>query len=115
MPHPDRNRPTTDSAAGAGTALGAMIEAALSALRADLPRALAGEAEAVHRMRSALRRLRALLRAARPVLPASVAGQARSLQRLGRALGPARDWDVFLDETLPRAAAEGLAPIALGA
>ena len=99
----------------AGRALRHLIGAGLDDLRADLPRALAGEAEAVHRMRSALRRLRAILRAFRPALPASVAPRERALRRLGQVLGPPRDWDVFLDETLPRAAADGVAPIALAA
>jgi len=107
--------PATPPDLPAGRALRHLIGAHLDELRADLPRALAGEAEAVHRMRSALRRLRAILRAFRPVLPASVAPRERALRRLGQVLGPARDWDVFLDETLPLAAADGVPPIALAA
>ena len=112
---PDAPAPGTPHDIPAGRALRHLIGAHLDELRADLPRALAGEAEAVHRMRSALRRLRAILRAFRPVLPASVAPRERALRRLGQVLGPARDWDVFLDETLPLAAADGVPPIALAA
>ncbi len=112
---PDAPAPGTPHDLPAGRALRHLIGAHLDELRADLPRALAGEAEAVHRMRSALRRLRAILRAFRPVLPASVAPRERALRRLGQVLGPARDWDVFLDETLPLAAADGVPPIALAA
>ncbi|MGC8476206.1 MAG: CHAD domain-containing protein [Acetobacteraceae bacterium] len=99
----------------AGAALHQLLAAAVAELRADLPLALAGEAEAVHRMRATLRRMRAVLALFAPVLPIAAAPRARTLRRLGRALGPARDWDVLVEETLPRAEAAGMAPITLAA
>jgi inorganic triphosphatase YgiF len=58
--------------------------------------------EGVHQMRVALRRLRSIERVFRPYLKsdefASLAQRAKSF---AGALGPARDWDVFIGETLP--------------
>ncbi len=99
----------------AGVALLALMQAGVAALRTDLPLALAGEAEAVHRMRTAVRRMRSGLALFAPVLPATATARSRALRSLGKALGPARDWDVFLEETLPAAAADGLSPVALAA
>ena len=101
----------------------------VAGLQADRTAALAGDAEAVHRMRITLRRMRAALRAFRPLLPgepldharpsaweahtrpapraravAGLAARDARLRALGNALGPARDWDVFLEETLVAAA-----------
>lgn len=65
----------------------------------------------VHQSRVALRRLRSLLPILRPLLPEpmseSLAYHARTL---AAALGPARDWDVFVTESVPpvRAAADDL-------
>lgn len=51
----------------------------------------------LHKLRVAIRRLRALLRAARPLLTDGHAESLRGeLRELGRAVGPARDADVFL-------------------
>lgn len=63
------------------------------------PAAEAGHSpEGVHQMRVAMRRMRSLLRAFRPACdgPALRAFDAR-LKELAALLGPARDWDVFLD------------------
>lgn len=55
------------------------------------------EPEALHKLRVAVRRLRALLRAARPFLADERAEHLRAeLRELGGALGSARDADVFL-------------------
>ena len=106
----------------------------VAALQADRAAALAGDAEAVHRMRIAVRRMRAALRAFRPLLrgesldharpsaweaharpapparaAAGLAARDARLRALGNTLGPARDWDVFLEETLV-AAAKDLPP-----
>lgn len=57
--------------------------------------------EGVHQARVAVRRARALLTAYRPLLKS--ARRSKLAKRLGWlqvALGPARDWDVFLTETL---------------
>jgi triphosphatase len=60
------------------------------------------EPNAVHQMRVAVRRLRALLGAFRPVLPKAQRKRvAADLKRFQKCLGPARDLDVFLDDVLP--------------
>lgn len=56
--------------------------------------------EAVHQARVTLRRLRALMLAFRPILRDSEDVLKPLLARLKAVLGPARDWDVFLSETL---------------
>ncbi|MEW6591259.1 MAG: CYTH and CHAD domain-containing protein [Pseudomonadota bacterium] len=63
------------------------------------PKAI-NDIEYVHQARVALRRLRAALRQFRRVcaLPDELAA---GLRALAAALGPARDWDVLLTETLP--------------
>ena len=69
---------------------------------------LAGEdPEYLHQMRVALRRLRSAFSVFAPALPAeTTAPVAAELKWLGAALGPARDWDVFVTETLPPVHAE---------
>ena len=114
-PSPAPPRLHLPAALSAGAALHQFLAGGVAQLRADLPLALAGEAEAVHRMRATLRRMRAVLALFDPVLPKTAAARARALRRLGRAMGPARDWDVLLDETLPRAEAAGLPAITLAA
>lgn len=91
----------------------AQFQANLPGVMVDLPgpQAQAGEGanvkpkpindiEYVHQARVALRRLRAALRLYRGVceLPPELMA---SLRALAAALGPARDWDVLCDETLP--------------
>lgn len=62
------------------------------------------EPEHLHQMRVALRRARSALVAFSRVIPKSLtAPVGKELERLADALGPARDWDVFLAETLPPA------------
>lgn len=60
-----------------------------------------GSPQALHQLRVSVRRLRALFKIHEPLLPAGTyswfAGELRWLQQ---ELGPAREWDVFLDETL---------------
>jgi triphosphatase len=58
--------------------------------------------EPVHQMRVAVRRARSAF-ALFPALPDNPAhaSAALGLKRLGRMLGPARDWDVFMTETAP--------------
>jgi triphosphatase len=55
--------------------------------------------EPVHLMRVAVRRARSALTLF-PV-PADSVAASEGLKRLGRMLGPARDWDVFMTETAP--------------
>lgn len=72
--------------------------------------------EGVHQMRVALRRLRSAL----SVLKREVASPAfepigREAKRLGHVLGPARNWDVFITQTVPDIEAEGLGDAGLPA
>lgn len=60
------------------------------------------DTEFVHQARVALRRLRSAIKLFAPVLPAEfVAAYGQTWQTLASALGEARNWDVFLSETLP--------------
>ncbi len=60
-----------------------------------------GDPEGVHQMRVALRRLRALVPLFEDVIAPNVRDYLRTeLRWLQRELGPARDWDVFVEETL---------------
>lgn len=81
------------------------FQAQADAIREHAPKvAPDADAEELHKLRVAVRRLRALLRAARTLIEDARAEALRAdLGELGRALGPARDADVFLaylrDET----------------
>ncbi|MCB4360814.1 CYTH and CHAD domain-containing protein [Quatrionicoccus australiensis] len=58
--------------------------------------------EFVHQARVALRRLRSAIKLFAPVLPAQfVSAYGQTWKTLASALGDARNWDVFLTETLP--------------
>lgn len=62
----------------------------------------AGDDEAIHQARVALRRLRSALKLYRHHLsPAARDGFNDMLRAMGRTLGAARDWDVFVLETVP--------------
>lgn len=67
------------------------------------PGLLSGEdTEFVHQARVALRRLRSAIKLFSPVLPREfVNAYGQTWQTLASALGEARNWDVFLNETLP--------------
>jgi inorganic triphosphatase YgiF len=66
-----------------------------AALRGD-------EMEGIHQMRVGIRRLRSLLVLFERFVEPHAAGRFEDeLRRLGRVLGEARDWDVFLAESLP--------------
>lgn len=65
--------------------------------------------EGVHQMRVSTRRLRSALKIFGPYLrPAKVAWMDDDLKWLGGTLGPACDWDVFIDETLASMAGQGI-------
>lgn len=65
-----------------------------------------GDSEGIHQMRVALRRMRALLTTVKKLLPRGVHEDlASDLKDAASALGPARDWDVFVDALLPPVAA----------
>lgn len=72
-------------------------------LAANLPVAIDGRnVEGVHQVRVALRRFRALVGLLRRDYPCATLDEAAERTRmLARAVGEARDWDVFLLETLP--------------
>ena len=68
-----------------------------------------GDAEFIHQARVAIRRLRSAFKLFSPVLaPPFVAVYAPRWKTLAARLGAARDWDVFLAETLPAFAEVGL-------
>jgi triphosphatase len=77
----------------------------LDDLLANQPAALRGEEmEGIHQMRVGIRRLGSLLVLFEGfVEPHAAARFEDELRRLGRVLGEARDWDVFLGELLPAA------------
>ncbi|MCW5729185.1 MAG: CHAD domain-containing protein [Alphaproteobacteria bacterium] len=59
------------------------------------------EPEGVHQMRVALRRMRSALAVFDACLPAALQGELREeLRWITRELGPTRDWDVFVEETV---------------
>jgi inorganic triphosphatase YgiF len=93
-----------------GTAFCRLVDLVLEHLLVNQPAALRGdEVEGVHQMRVAVRRLRSLLVLFKPLLERQAARRFEDeLRRLGDVLGLARDWDVFLDETLPMASCDGL-------
>ncbi len=98
-----------------GEAFGRIVGEALSHLQRNLHVALEGEPEGVHQSRVAIRRIRAALSAFKKGLPydkrKAFNGEFRWLQSR---LAPARDWHVFLSESLPQipgASAEQLAQL----
>lgn len=83
-----------------GEAFEAIARNCLAQVRGNLPGVLAGDVESLHQMRIGVRRLRALLSAAQSwdSMPEGTAGK---LRWFGVELGRARNWDVFLESTLP--------------
>lgn len=81
----------------------AMMWANLAHLQANERGMLAGrDPEYLHQMRVALRRMRSAIGVFAPLFPEMMISPARSeLKWLAGSLGPARDWDVFMTETLP--------------
>jgi inorganic triphosphatase YgiF len=96
-------RPDIRPQQNAGETWNTVMRAALTQLAANVPGFLenAHDTEYLHQLRIALRRLRT------GVTLAKALGQATPdwdgpLRETLRALNPARDWDVFLHETLPK-------------
>jgi len=89
-----------DGDATAGEVLDAILRGCFRHCLANQATALDGrDPEGVHQMRVALRRLRSALAAFRPLLGGDrVDWLAAETRWLAAALGPARDWDVFLAE-----------------
>ena len=79
------------------------------------------DVEYIHQARVAIRRLRSAFGLFRTIVPReAVATTLAEVQRVGAALGAARDWDVFVTETLPAvqhafAADAGIASLSQGA
>jgi triphosphatase len=86
----------------------ALSDGVVDHLLSNQPAALRGDdQEGIHQMRVAIRRMRSLLVLFERLLEPHAAGQFEDeLRRLGQVLGLARDWDVFLSESLEEAAPE---------
>ena len=100
-------RPAIQPGQSADAAWNAMMQAALVQLVANVPGFLehAENIEYLHQFRIALRRLRtgvALAKGLGEGVGGIGANTAQALRDLMRGLNPARDWDVFLHETLPK-------------
>jgi triphosphatase len=95
--------PALDAGMSVGDAFAAIAWSTLAHLQANEQGVLAGgDPEFLHQMRVALRRLRSAFSAFAAALPdAARAPVVAELKWLGGALAPARDWDVFVTETLP--------------
>ena len=93
-----RLKPPLTAQASAGDALIANVAAALAQVRANAPGAALGrDPEYLHQLRIGMRRLRSTLRAFRALLQRRRASLLdKKLRATLRALGPVRDWDVFL-------------------
>ena len=90
---------TLSSDATSEEAFTAIISACLCHAEANQPAVLDGQIEGVHQMRVAFRRLRSGLKLFRPLIPREAsAGSVEGIRWLNGFLGPARDWDVFLNE-----------------
>jgi triphosphatase len=109
--------PKLTADATVGQSFAALTEAGVRHLARNAEAFLARpEPDPVHQARVAVRRLRALLSAYRSVLPKAERKRvAADLKRLQKALGPARDLDVFLDEVLPSLAMDGVRSVLAGA
>lgn len=103
-PKPAKARPAAlTPALSVGESLKAVLRANLAQLQANERGMLGGaDPEYLHQMRVALRRLRSAFNVFEPAVPeAAVAHLVAELKWLATRLGPARDWDVFVTETLP--------------
>jgi inorganic triphosphatase YgiF len=92
-----------DPAMTAAAGLRAIMAACVAQMAANEPGVLAGrDPEFLHQYRVGMRRLRSCLSLATVVTSReAVAPIAAELRWLGTEMNPARDWDVFMTETLP--------------
>ncbi len=100
---PVKARPAVlDRSMSVSDAFKAVMWANLSHLQANERGMLAArDPEYLHQMRVALRRLRSAFNVFAPLLPqAAMAPWVAELRWLASGFGPARDWDVFMTETL---------------
>jgi inorganic triphosphatase YgiF len=95
--------PTLATDMAVDEAFTAVVWTSLAHLQANERGMRAGEdTEYLHQMRVALRRLRSAFSVFAPALPReTIAPITAELKWLGGSLGTARDWDVFVTETLP--------------
>jgi triphosphatase len=92
------------------TAFAMILRSILSHLVANIAPARIGDPEGVHQLRVSIRRMRAALVLFRPRLQRDTVRRfGDELRRVGLVLGAARDWDVFLGETLSAAENHGAA------
>jgi len=92
---------SVDSNASTAQAFKLIVSSALGHLLANVGPAERAHVEGVHQIRVAVRRLRAALALFEPHLPpCTSSGFNDELRRLGAIFGRARDWDVFVFETL---------------
>ena len=89
-------------------AVGAIATECVAQLEANAEAMLAHhDPEYLHQLRVGWRRLRSLLKLVALIAPAeSIAPLEQELRWLASVLGPARDWDVFALETLPKVSAQ---------
>lgn len=81
-----------------------ILTGGLSHLLTNRAAALSGDAEGIHQIRVAIRRLRAALTLLRPHLePHATSRFVAELRRMGQVFGEARDWDVFRLQIVPQA------------
>jgi triphosphatase len=84
--------------------------AALLQFRANMAAAETGNAEGIHQMRVALRRLRTVFVLFAPCCERRTKDRFNTeIRKAGAPLGTARDWDVFAIQTLPQAMKDGVA------
>lgn len=80
----------------------AIINTCMRHAEANQPAVLDGQIEGVHQMRVAFRRLRSGLKLFRPLIPRAASAElVEAIRWLNGFLGPARDWDVLLEEGMP--------------
>ncbi len=112
--HAKARKVRLDPGMSVGTAFEAILQSSISHLLANQTAALRGDPNGIHQTRVAMRRLRAALRAFKRALPyegrKAFNGELRWFQQR---TGPARDWHVFADETLPRLKARHVSAEAL--
>jgi len=115
---PIKARPAVlDREMSVNDAFKSVMWATLSHLQANEPGMLAGrDPEYLHQMRVALRRIRSAFGVFAALFPGPAISPVRNeLKWLAANLGPARDWDVFVTETLPPIEAQFGARGGLGA
>lgn len=98
------NKPSLSANMSAAAAFELHARACLWQMRANEQPVVDGkDPEGVHQFRVGVRRLRALVNAFAPLIaPEPYEILRRELKWLQNRLGPARDWDVFLNQTLAR-------------